>query len=122
MKPYTLRPSVHLTQVYVYRDSIDFRKGHRGLSALIEHELGHDPFSGSLYVFSNRQRSKIKCLFWEDNGFVLYYKALAEEKFHWPQTEDELLTLTGEQLNWLLEGYNLGLMKPHRTLHYECTA
>jgi len=92
------------------------------LSALIEHELGHDPFSGSLYVFSNRQRSKIKCLFWEDNGFVLYYKALAEEKFHWPQTEDELLTLTGEQLNWLLEGYNLGLMKPHRTLHYECTA
>lgn len=122
MKTYTLRPGFHLSQVYVYRDPVDFRKGHRGLSTLIEHELGHDPFSGTLYVFSNRQRSKIKCLFWENNGFVLYYKALAEEKFHWPQVEDELITLTGEQLNWLLDGYNLGMMRPHRALHYECIA
>lgn len=122
MKSYTLRPGVHLTQVYVYREHIDFRKGHRGISALIEHELGHSPFSGSLYVFANRQRTAIKCLFWEGNGFVLYYKALAEDKFHWPQAEDELMTLTGEQLNWLLEGYNLELMKPHRALDYEYVA
>ena len=122
MKPYTLRPGSHLTQVYVYRGFVDFRKGHKGLSALIEHELGHDVFNGTLYVFGNRQRTRIKCLFWEDNGFVLYYKALAEEKFHWPQTEDELITLTGEQLNWLLDGFNLGLMKPHKTLHYESVA
>lgn len=122
MKPYTLRPGSHLTQVYVYRDYVDFRKGHKGLSALIEHELGHDVFNGTLYVFGNRQRTGIKCLFWEDNGFVLYYKALAEEKFHWPKTDDELMTLTGEQLNWLLDGFNLGLMKPHRTLHYESVA
>ena len=118
MKRHTLRPDVHLTQVYVYRDPVDFRMGHRGLSTLIEQELGHDVFSGTLYCFSNRQRSKIKCLFWEDNGFVLYYKALAEEKFLWPDAADELITLTGEQLNWLLSGYNVALMKPHRTLHY----
>jgi transposase len=122
MKPYTLRPGVHLTHVYVYRDFVDFRKGHKGLSALIEHELGQDVFSGTLYVFGNRQRTRIKCLFWEDNGFVLYYKALAEDKFHWPQADDELITLTGEQLNWLLDGFNLGLMKPHRALHYESVA
>ena len=42
---------------------------------------GHNPFTGALYAFTNRQRNKIKCLMWEDNGFVLYYKALAEEKF-----------------------------------------
>ncbi len=122
MKSYTLRPGTHLTQIYVYRDPVDFRKGHRGLSTLVEHELGHDPFSGTLYVFGNRQRTRIKCLFWEDNGFVLYYKALAEDKFHWPHADDELITLTGEQLNWLLDGYNLGLMTPHRPLHYESVA
>lgn len=122
MKSYTLRPGTHLTQIFVYRDPVDFRKGHRGLSTLIEYELGHDPFTGTLYVFGNRQRSRIKCLFWEDNGFVLYYKALAEEKFHWPQADDELITLTGEQLNWLLDGYNLELMRPHRSLHYESVA
>ena len=119
MKLHTLRPGSHLTQVFLYQDVVDFRRGHRGLSSLIEHELGHDPFSGALYIFANRQRNKIKCLFWEENGFVLYYKALAEERFHWPQSDDELVTLNGEQLNWLLDGYNLAVMRPHRRLHYE---
>ncbi len=102
MKPYTLRPSLHLTQVFLYQGVVDFRRGHRGLSSLIEHELGHDPFTDTLYVFANRQRNKIKCLFWEENGFVLYYKTLAEERFHWPQENEELVSLNGEQLNWLL--------------------
>jgi len=119
VKRHTLRPGLHLPQVYVYTDAVDFRRGHRGLASLIEHELGHDPFSSVLYCFRNRQRNKIKCLFWEDNGFVLYYKALAEERFHWPSGDDELVTLTGEQMNWLLDGYNLALMQPHRQLQYE---
>lgn len=119
MKLRTLRPGSHLTKVFLYQDVVDFRRGHRGLSSLIEHELGHDPFSGALYIFANRQRNKIKCLFWEENGFVLYYKALAEERFHWPQSDQELVTLNGEQLNWLLDGYNVAMMRPHRRLHYE---
>ena len=57
--------------------------------------------------------------FWEENGFALYYKALAEERFHWPQGDQELITLNGEQLNWLLEGYNVALMKPHRRLRMD---
>lgn len=77
MRQPTLRPALSLPKVYLYRDPIDFRKSHRGLSALVELELGHIPFSGELYVFTNNQRNKIKCLFWEDNGFVLYYKSLA---------------------------------------------
>jgi len=47
---------------------------------------------------------------------------LAEEKFLWPDEDDELIMLNGEQLNWLLSGYNLALMKPHRTLHYEAVS
>ena len=122
MKRYTLRPDVQLECVYVYRDPVDFRLGYRGLSVLVEQELAHSPFSGSLYVFRNRQRDKIKCLFWEDNGFVLYYKALESEKFHWPSDSDTLITLNGEQLNWLLSGYNLTLMRPHTVLQYESVA
>jgi len=80
-----IRPSLKLTEVYLYRQAVDFRKSYRGLSAIIECELGHNPFTGTLYVFSNRQHNKIKCLFWEDNGFVLYYKALAEDRFKWPK-------------------------------------
>jgi len=115
----SMRPSESLTQVFLYRDPVDFRKSYRGLGAIVELEIGHNPFEGSLYVFINRQHNKIKCLFWETNGFVLYYKSLAEEKFKWPKQEEELITLTGQQINFLLDGYDISLMKPHKKLKYE---
>ena len=114
-----MRPSTQLPQVYLYRDPVDFRKSFKGLAVLVEQELGHNPFEGYLYAFTNRQRNKIKCLFWEKNGFVLYYKSLAEDKFQWPKKSDELVTLTGQQLNWLLDGYDISQMKPHKTRHYD---
>ena len=70
MKP-VLRPSLEHTRVWLYRDPVDFRKSHRGLAALVELELERNPFDGALYAFTNRQRNKIKCLLWENNGFVL---------------------------------------------------
>jgi transposase len=114
-----LRPSKTLDCVYLYRNAIDFRKSYLGLAALIEQELGHNPFSGTLYAFTNRQKNKIKCLFWDKNGYVMYYKALMEEKFKWPKLGEDLITLNGEQVNWLLDGYDISMMTPHRTLHYE---
>ena len=117
--PGYLRPAYDIPVIYLYRDVVDFRKQAHGLAVLVEQELGHNPFSGTLYAFTNRQRNKIKCLLWEDNGFVLYYKALAEEKFKWPGASDELVQLTGEQINWLLDGYDISLLKGHKKLHYE---
>ena len=114
-----IRPNRSLPRVYLYRFPVDFRKSFRGLAAIVEHEFGHNPFQGELYAFTNRQRNKIKCLFWEDNGFVLYYKSLVEEKFNWPKQGDELVSLTGEQLNWLLDGYDVNAMKPHKKLQFE---
>ncbi|WJV53231.1 IS66 family insertion sequence element accessory protein TnpB [Prodigiosinella aquatilis] len=119
MRNRDLRPALAMPQIFLYRAPIDFRKQVNGLAALIEQELGHDPFTGALYAFTNRQRNKIKCLMWEDNGFVLYYKALAEEKFKWPSLADDLLPLTGEQINWLLDGYDISLLNGHKKLHYD---
>ena len=114
-----MRHILSLTQVFLYQQPIDFRKAHLGLCAIIECELGHDPFTGHLYAFTNKRRNKIKCLFWEDNGFVLYYKSLSEEKFKWPKRDDKVMTLTGKQINWLLDGYDISAMKGHKKLHYE---
>ena len=114
-----MRPAVALTQVFLYPQPIDFRKAHQGLCAIVECELGHDPFAGHLYAFTNKRRNKIKCLFWEDNGFVLYYKSLVEEQFNWPTGEEAVITLTGQQINWLLDGYDISAMKGHKKLHYE---
>lgn len=118
MKNHTLRPALTIPEIYLYRDPVDFRKQVNGLAAIVECELGQNPFSGALYVFCNRYRNRIKGLIWEDNGFILYYKALAEEKFHWPKGGEEVLALSGEQINWLLDGYNLSAMKGHKKLTY----
>jgi len=119
MTPRYLRPSRATPLIYLYREPIDFRKQVNGLAAIVEKELGHNLFAGGLYAFTNRQRNKIKCLIWEDNGFILYYKALAEEKFHWPKTEEAIMSLSGEQINWLLDGVDIQQVKGHKKLHYE---
>ena len=109
------------TKVYLATGATDMRKAINGLMVLVQDVLEVDPFSSHLFVFCNRLRNKIKLLMWEDNGFVLYYKALAEEKFRWPRPEDEVMPLSGEQINWLLDGYDISLMKDHRKLHYEAS-
>lgn len=119
MRSRYLRPSTATPLIYLYREPIDFRKQVNGLAAIVERELGHNPFAGGLYAFTNRQRNKIKCLMWEDNGFILYYKALAEDKFHWPKTDEPVMSLSGDQINWLLDGYDILQMKGHKKLHYE---
>jgi len=113
------RPADDMPRIYLYRDPVDFRKATFGLAAIVEGELGHNPFDGGLYAFTNRRRNKIKCLYWEDNGFVLYYKSLAEEKFRWPRRGEELVPLTGQQINWLLDGYDITLLTGHRKVRYE---
>jgi transposase len=113
------RPPSDAPQIFLYRDPIDFRKQSLGLAAIVEQELGRNPFEGGLYAFTNHRRNKIKCLYWEDNGFVLYYKSLAEEKFRWPRKGEAVVSLTGQQINWLLDGYDISLMKGHKKLHYD---
>ena len=114
-----LRPAREMPQIFLYRLPIDFRKQVNGLALLVEQEFGHNQFSGALYAFTNRQHNRIKCLMWEDNGFVLYYKVLAEERFKWPAPSQALLSLSGEQINWLLDGFDITLMQEHKMLQYE---
>jgi hypothetical protein len=46
-----------MPEIYLYRDPVDFRKSFRGLAAIVEQQLGHNPFDGALYAFTNRQRN-----------------------------------------------------------------
>jgi len=114
-----MRPLDSLPCVYLCRDIVDFRKGINGLAMLVEVVLQHDPFSAQLFVFCNRNRDKVKILYWERNGFCLWQKRLEKARFKWPRkAEGEVVTLTGQQLNWLLDGIDVMRMKPHETLHY----
>lgn len=114
-----LRPEPGIGRVYLHRAPVDMRKQIDGLAALVEGTLKANPFSGSLFIFINRRRDKLKMLAWDRSGFIVWYKRLEKEKFPWPVRSNEtMVTLTGEQLHWLLDGYNVWRMKPHRTLHF----
>lgn len=114
-----MRPSNELPAVYLCRDVVDFRKGINGLAALVEDTLGADPFSEHLFIFCNRRRDRVRILYWERNGFCLWMKRLEKARFHWPRRErGAVVTFTGEQLNWLLDGLDVMRMKPHERLFY----
>jgi transposase len=104
--------------VYLYRDPVDFRKSVNGLTALVEQGLGLDPFGRSCFVFGNRRRDKVKLLLWQKNGFWLLYKRLEADRFVWPRVDDAVLTLTVEQLHWLLDGIDLAALRGHHTRVY----
>lgn len=113
-----MRPSNDLPVVYLCRDIVDFRKGINGLAVLVEETLQLDPFSEHLFVFCNRRHNRIKILYWERNGFCLWQKRLEKDRFAWPRDDEALVTLTGKQLNWLLDGVDLWALRPHKRLAY----
>lgn len=113
-----LRPDRSIECVYLHRSPVDMRKQMDGLALLAKDVIHEDPMSGALFVFVNRNRTKLKMLVWERNGFVVWYKRLERHRFHWPRSGDAVLTLTGEQLNWLLDGYDVWRMKPHEALYF----
>lgn len=114
-----LRPSVSIPKVFLCIAPVDFRKSITGLSLLVEQSLCLDPFQPTLYVFINRKRDKLKILLWEKNGFVLWYKRLEKQRFKWPGDIDaDTVTLNGEELNWLIDGFDLWRNQPHESLSF----
>lgn len=114
-----MHPGCDIEQVHLCREPVDFRKSINGLSVLVEQDLELNPFGSALYVFINRQRNKIKVLYWHRNGFCLWLKRLEAEKFAWPR-DDEAVTqmISLHEFEWLLEGFDLWSNKPHKTLDY----
>jgi len=114
-----IRPDTRIN-VYLCREPVDMRKSIDGLSLLVQEAMALNPFEQAVFVFCNRQRDKVKILAWERNGFVLWYKRLEQERFKWPdRLQSDTLTLSGQELNWLLDGYDIALMQPHKALHYQ---
>ncbi|KGP77406.1 MULTISPECIES: IS66 family insertion sequence element accessory protein TnpB [unclassified Paenibacillus] len=94
-------------QVYLACGNTDLRKSIDGLAALVQGGLGLNPFSPCLFVFCNRGRDKLKMLYWEHNGFWLFYRRLERGTFRWPESRENKVTITYRELRWLLDGLSL---------------
>ncbi len=100
--------------IYLHRDAVDFRKSINGLSVIVEQAMLLSPFDEALFVFCNKQRDKLKVLYWDKTGFCLWYKRLEKDKFQWPRRAlVGVVELTPEQMNWLLRGFDISRMQAH---------
>lgn len=90
--------------IWLYPMPIDFRKQTDGLVMLVADHLQLNPASGQLFLFRNRTANKIKVLWWDRNGFWLFYKRLEKGHFQFPSLSDKVIELTRDQLGWLLSG------------------
>ena len=106
-------------RVYIATGVTDMRKSINGLSILVAEQLDFDPLSGHLFGFCNRKRDIVKILYWDRNGFCLWHKRLEKDRFHWPQTEEEVLAIHGHELTWLLDGLSLDQHDAHESLSYK---
>lgn len=97
------------TKIYVYMAPTDMRKGINGLSGVVRSEFSADPTDGSLFIFINRRRDRMKILHFDGGGFWLYYRVLEAGTFEELKkpSQSRYLTIDGTQLAMLLSGVSL---------------
>ena len=98
-------------RVFLCRLPTDMRKSFHGLVALTESALMQDPLSGSLFVFVNRRRDRIKILYWGQTGFCIWYQQLQKGTYQLPAEasleERQTVEVTRSQLSLILDGIDL---------------
>ena len=104
--------------IYLATEPIDMRKSIDALSLLVSVEFEADPGSGNWFVFYNRGRDKIKMLYFDRNGFVLFYKRLEKGRFILLDSKDRLCAISHLELQGLLAGVDIKKFKIPKKLQY----
>lgn len=106
-------------EIYLHRDPVDFRKAINGLVTIIESDMNLSPYGDAIFIFCNQSRDKLKVIHFDQTGFVLWHKRLEAAKYAWPRGwDDDVIALSNEQLQWLLQGFDLTKMQAHVPLCY----
>lgn len=94
-------------RVFLAVKHADMRRAFDGLAAIVREELGQDPLSGDLFVFRNRRGDRVKALYWDRGGLILWYKRLEQGLFRFPEGERGAVEVDASDLMLLLEGIDL---------------
>lgn len=97
--------------LFLYTEPTDMRKSFDGLSGMVRSELEADPTDGSLFLFINRRRDRLKILHWDGAGFWLYYRLLEAGTFEVIASEGKCTRIDSTQLAMLLGGVSLVRVK-----------
>ena len=91
-------------RIFAAREAVDFRKGFDGLTAVVRDGFQDDPFAGHFFLFFNRRRDRVKILWWDRNGFWLFYKRLERGTFERIEASGSRVEIDRARLAMLLEG------------------
>lgn len=100
-------------RVFLCTSPTDMRKGFDTLAVLVRDGLGYDPLSGHLFMFVGRRRDRLKILYWDRDGYALWYKRLEQGTFRMPvaKPDSASIELKASELAMLLEGIDLRSIK-----------
>ena len=96
-----------ISKIYIAIGYSDLRRGIDGYATMIQNTFHENPQNGALFMFCGRRSDRIKCLYWDNDGYVLLYKRLESGRYQWPRTEEELKEITPQQFRWLMEGLSI---------------
>jgi transposase len=92
------------TRIFVALEPVDMRRSFNGLAAAVQTVLAQDVLSGHLFLFTNRRKTRVKAIYWDGTGLVVYAKRLERGRFGWPAGDGASRTLRPEELTLVLHG------------------
>ncbi len=104
-------PSV---RIFLCVQPADMRRSFDRLAAMVNEVLRQDPLSGHLFVFRNRPGDRIKLLYWDTDGYAIWYKRLEAGTFRFPGNLAEGAEVDAVTLAMILKGIDLSQVKRHR--------
>ncbi len=105
-------------KILFYSKPIDMRNSIDGLSMKVSQHLCSEVKVGTFYVFYNKGKDKLKILYWERNGFCLWYKRVEKQRFKISKISERGIELTLQQLRWILDGLDYTKLQGHNPLKY----
>ena len=91
-------------RIWLANQPVDMRRSFDALAEHVRTILAGDPTSGHLFVFRNRTSQRVKILWWDQDGYALYYKRLERGTFQFPVAGGKSVAIGSEQLKRLLSG------------------
>ena len=105
------------SRLWLCTAATDMRKSYDGLSALVRGQFADNPTSGEGYVFINRRRTHMKCLYFDSGGYCIWSKRLERGLFARPESSEMRVQLSQTEFNALMEGLDIAITRRRKRYH-----
>ena len=111
-------------RIFLCLEPADMRRSFDGLSGMVRSIIRESPTCGHLFVFRNRRRDRVKILWWDRDGFAIFYKRLEKGTFHFPgpsERDGQRCEVDQRDLAMILEGFEQTNLRKHSRFQRSAT-